>query len=156
MATEVIMPQLGESVVEGTVIKWLKAEGETIEEFEALLEINTDKVDTEIPAPASGTVLKVFVGEGETVRAGTRLAVIGAPGEAIPAAPAAPAQAATSAPPPTAARPDASVSVGGGLGFISPVVARMAAEHNLDLSRIRGSGRGRPIPQKDVLAFPKQ
>ena len=78
------MPQLGESVVEGTVTKWLKKEGETIDEFEALLEVNTDKVDTEIPSPAGGTVLKLVVAEGITVTAGTVLAWIGEPGEEIP------------------------------------------------------------------------
>src|SRR3972149_6221093 len=83
MSTQVIMPQLGESVVEGTVSKWLKAEGQTVAEFEPLLEINTDKVDTEIPSPASGVLLKVLVPEGQTVQAGTVLAMIGAAGEAL-------------------------------------------------------------------------
>jgi len=79
MATEVIMPQLGESVVEGTVTKWLKKQHERIQEFEPLVEINTDKVDTEVPSPATGTVLRLFVTEGETVKAGTLLALIGGP-----------------------------------------------------------------------------
>ena len=83
MATRVMMPQLGESVVEGTVTKWLRAEGEGIREFEPLVEINTDKVDTEVPSPASGTVLRVYVAEGQTVRAGTLLAMIGQPGEVV-------------------------------------------------------------------------
>ncbi len=86
MPTKVIMPQLGELVVEGTVTRWLKAEGDSVEEFEALLEVNTDKVDTEIPAPASGKLLKLYVPEGTTVRAGTLLAVIGQQGEAVPEA----------------------------------------------------------------------
>ncbi len=84
MATKVIMPQLGESVVEGTVTKWLKQEGETIQEMEGLLDISTDKVETEIPSPAGGVLLKVLVGEGETVKAGTILAWIGEAGEALP------------------------------------------------------------------------
>ena len=84
MPTKVIMPQLCESVVEGTVTRWLKAEGDTIEEFEPLLEVNTDKVDTEIPSPASGTVLKILVAEDTTVDAGVALAWIGELGEAIP------------------------------------------------------------------------
>ena len=84
MPIEVIMPQLGESIVEGTVTKWLKKEGETIDEFEPLLEVNTDKVDTEIPSPASGSLLKVYVPEGQTVRAGTVLAMLGEPGETVP------------------------------------------------------------------------
>src|SRR5512138_3518329 len=84
MPTKVIMPQLGESVVEGTVTKWLKQEGESVQEMDALLEVNTDKVDTEIPSPAGGTLLKILVPEGETVRAGTIIAWIGKPDEAVP------------------------------------------------------------------------
>src|SRR5512135_2076649 len=84
MPTKVIMPQLGESIVEGTVTKWLKQEGESVQEMDALLEVNTDKVDTEIPSPAGGTLLKILVPEGETVRAGTVIAWIGKPDEAIP------------------------------------------------------------------------
>ena len=84
MASKVIMPQLGESVVEGTVTAWLKKEGEPIAEYESLLEVNTDKVDTEIPASAGGTLLKILVPEGTTVRAGTILAWIGQPGEEVP------------------------------------------------------------------------
>jgi len=154
MPTQVIMPQLGESVVEGTVTKWLKQEGEYIHADESLLEVNTDKVDTEIPSPAAGTLLKIVVGEGITVKAGTIIAWIGAPGEAIPGgvtsvdlhAPAQPAPSAAAAPPPTAGRSRE-------LGFISPVVARMAAEHNLDLSLIHGTGEGGRITKRDVLAF---
>lgn len=84
MATKVIMPQLGESIVEGTVVAWLKQEGEQIEEFEGLLDVETDKVTTEVPSPAGGTILKILVPEGTTVDVGTVLAWIGEPGEAIP------------------------------------------------------------------------
>jgi len=84
MPTNVIMPQLGESVVEGTLSRWLKKEGDPVTEFEPLMEVNTDKVDTEIPAPVSGVVLKLYVQEGTTVKAGTLVAVIGQPGEAVP------------------------------------------------------------------------
>ncbi len=150
MATRVIMPQLGESVVEGTVTKWLKKQGEPIAEFEPLVEINTDKVDTEVPAPAGGVVLRLYVGEGETVRAGTMLAVIGQPDEAVPEQPGQPAAAAEArAPSPSEPRPPAARSE---LGFISPVVARIAAEHAVDLGRIRGTGQGGRITKKDVLA----
>lgn len=83
MPTNVIMPQLGESVVEGTVSRWLKQEGQPIDEFEPLLEISTDKVDTEIPAPASGVLLKIHVPEGQTVERGTLLAVIGQADEKV-------------------------------------------------------------------------
>src|SRR3990172_6397257 len=126
MATRVIMPQLGESVVEGTVSKWLKKEGDAIKEFEPLIEVTTDKVDTEIPAPAAGTLLKIYVAEGATVSAGTLLAYIGQPGEPLPeAAPAAPPIAVPV--PPSAFRPPPSRD----LGFISPVVARIAAERGV-------------------------
>ncbi len=157
MATRVIMPQLGESVVEGTVTKWLRVEGQGIRELEPLVEINTDKVDTEVPSPASGTVLRVYVGEGQTVRAGTLLAMIGQPGEVIlettaPADGGHPAERdePKAAPPPTAgsAAPPAK-----DMGFISPVVAKLAAEHKLDLTRVRGTGEGGRITKKDVLAF---
>jgi 2-oxoglutarate dehydrogenase E2 component (dihydrolipoamide succinyltransferase) len=156
MSTQVIMPQLGESVVEGTVSKWLKAEGQTVAEFEPLLEINTDKVDTEIPSPASGVLLKVLIGEGQTVQAGTVLAMIGAEGEAVPASmPAvqiahAP-QAAPAAPAPAAA-PAAVDQSRAELGFISPVVAKIAAEQNIDLTQVQGTGAGGRITKKDVLA----
>lgn len=154
MPTKVIMPQLGESVVEGTVTRWLKGEGDSVDEFEPLVEINTDKVDTEVPAPASGMVLKVYVEEGETVEAGRLLAVIGKPGEAVPPSPAAErkgngksaAAPATAPAAPRAGKVEA-------LGFISPVVARMASEHNLDLTRVQGTGRNGRITKKDVTAY---
>jgi 2-oxoglutarate dehydrogenase E2 component (dihydrolipoamide succinyltransferase) len=154
MATEVIMPQLGESVVEGTVTRWLKAEGDSIEEFEALVEINTDKVDTEVPSPASGTVLKLYVGENQTVQAGTLLAVVGEPGEDIPEEPAAPVapEAAVASPAAEPAPAPARQTGAKEPGFISPVVARIAAENKLDLSRIKGTGRDGRITKKDALA----
>ncbi len=158
MPTKVIMPQLGESVVEGTVTQWLRQEGETIQEFESLLEVNTDKVDSEIPSPAGGTLLKILVPAGTTVRAGTILAWIGQPGEAVPAgdgplsAPAAePApQAEAPAPPPA---PVPAAGRDRDLGFISPVVARLAREQGVDLTLVKGTGEGGRITKKDVLAF---
>ena len=158
MPTNVIMPQLGESVVEGTVTRWLKRAGDTVAEFEALLEVNTDKVDTEIHAPASGTVLRVLVPEGQTVRAGTLLAVIGQPGEAgIEAAAAAAAGAGHDTPsalaPAGEAAPGAEPGGRSELGFISPVVARIASEMGIDLGQVRGTGQGGRITKKDVLAF---
>lgn len=159
MPTKVIMPQLGESVVEGTVTRWLKAEGDSVDEFEPLVEINTDKVDTEVPAPASGTVLKLYVEEGETVEAGRLLAMIGKPGEAVPSSPATDGAAAEKkgngkqvpTPASTPAAPRAGKTQG--LGFISPVVARMASEHNLDLTQVQGTGRNGRITKKDVTAY---
>lgn len=156
MATEVIMPQLGESVVEGTVTKWLKQQGDEVEEFEPLVEINTDKVDTEVPSPAGGTVLRVYVDEGETVEAGRLLAMIGEAGEEVTEAQTEPVAKASGEPmaaAPTSAEP-AAVAPGRqeGLGFISPVVARIASEENVDLAQVMGSGRGGRITKKDVLA----
>jgi 2-oxoglutarate dehydrogenase E2 component (dihydrolipoamide succinyltransferase) len=160
MATEVVMPQLGESVVEGTVIKWLVQEGEPIEEFDALLEVNTDKVDTEVPAPASGVLLKIYVPEGETVQAGTLLAAIGEQGETPPEAPEGQPVTVKEAPKPepepaAETQPQGAVSPGRSkeLGFISPVVARIAAKHDVDLTKVPGSGRDGRITKKDVLAY---
>ncbi len=158
MPTKVIMPQLGESVVEGTVTRWLKQEGEQVDEFETLLEINTDKVDSEIPSPAAGTLLKILVPEGQTVQAGTVIAWIGQPGEPVPAGGAEPVEAAPAEPAPAAELPPESIAgISAGrdrdLGFISPVVARLAKEHRVDLARVKGSGAGGRITKKDVLAF---
>jgi 2-oxoglutarate dehydrogenase E2 component (dihydrolipoamide succinyltransferase) len=156
MPTKVIMPQLGESVVEGTVTRWLKAEGDSVEEFEALLEVNTDKVDTEIPAPASGKLLKLYVPEGTTVGAGTLLAVIGQQGDDLPEAEAASSEGGSgsvgaSAPPSSPVAGGVEEPARADLGFISPVVARLAREHNLDLHQVRGTGTGGRITKKDVL-----
>jgi len=178
MTVEVIMPQLGESVVEGTVTKWLKQVDELVREFEPLVEINTDKVDTEVPSPANGTILACFVEEGQTVKAGTVLALIGEPGEPLPQLEDGGAHLAAAGP--ASGRPVAQASEGTAarvvaeaaadrspvtlpaatpartredLGFISPVVARMAAEHGLDLSQVPGTGQGGRITKKDVLAF---
>lgn len=153
MATKVVMPQLGESVVEGTVTRWLKSEGDSIAEFDPLVEVNTDKVDTEIPAPASGTVLKLYVEEGDTIAAGALLAVIGEPGDAIPEE-AAQAEKAPPAPEREKA-PSARLDLGRSrdLGFISPIVARIAAEHDLDLTQVQGSGRDGRITKKDILSY---
>ncbi len=153
MLTKVIMPQLGESVVEGTVTRWLCQEGEKINELDPLVEVNTDKVDTEIPSTASGTLLKILVGEGSTVKAGTILAWIGEPGEVIPENGG--SLPTSRAPTPAPATAPAAPSAGrdGDLGFISPVVARLAHENNLDLAQVKGSGEGGRITKKDVLAY---
>jgi pyruvate/2-oxoglutarate dehydrogenase complex dihydrolipoamide acyltransferase (E2) component len=155
MPTDVIMPQLGESVVEGTLSRWLKKVGERVEEFEPLAEVTTDKVDTEIPSPASGVVLAIYVAEGQTVERGTRLAVIGQPDERIDAAPnnvSAQAHAAPAAERSATSAASATASAANAQRY-SPVVARMAAEHNLDLSRIRGTGLGGRVTKKDVEAY---
>ncbi len=166
MATHVIMPQLGESLVEGTVSKWLKKEGDPVNEFEPLMEVNTDKVDTEVPSPATGIVLKLYIPEGATVKAGTLLAVIGQPGEATPEGGVTPAQAghAPAGPAPipagvihlpgaVAAASAPAASTRRDLGFISPVVAKIADEHKVDLQLVTGTGQGGRITKKDVLDY---
>ncbi|HEU4487968.1 MAG TPA: biotin/lipoyl-containing protein, partial [Actinomycetota bacterium] len=229
MATEIKMPQLGESVVEGTITKWLKQEGDSVDEDELLVEVSTDKVDSEVPSSASGTVQKILVPEGETVKVGTAIAVVGEgaaksdgedegaedsddaeaepseeseadeeeseaeepaadSGEEQPAAEAseaepsegdvgkqseeadaeqdtvedegkdtaeAQAEPATKEKEPSAQRA-VSATDGGDTskrGVISPLVRRLADEHNLDLSRIEGTGTGGRIRKQDVLAF---
>lgn len=151
MSIKVVMPQLGESVVEGTVSRWLKREGERINEYEPLLEVSTDKVDTEVPAPASGTVIAIYVQEGQTVEAGSLLALIGEAGD-LPSD--------DSKPVPQSA-PVSVQKTGNGTGghlaqysgHVTPVVARMVAEHQLDLSQITGTGRGGRITKQDVESY---
>jgi 2-oxoglutarate dehydrogenase dihydrolipoamide succinyltransferase (E2 component) len=165
MATEVVMPQLGESVEEGTIGKWLKQVGDAVKEYEGLLEVETDKVDTEIPAPVSGTILKILAPEGQTVRVGTVLALIGVPEEAGTDAPSAspghepvPESAVAQA---VKAEGDRARTSNGGNGGaahprVSPVVANIAAEHGIDVSRIEGTGMGGRVTKKDILNFIEQ
>jgi 2-oxoglutarate dehydrogenase E2 component (dihydrolipoamide succinyltransferase) len=142
---------MGEAVYEGVISKWLKAKGERVAENEPLLEINTDKVDSEVLSPAAGVLLETLAAEGATVAAGGILAWIGAPGDAIPAAGGGEAQPAQ---PPAPAQPAAHERPAPReLGFISPVVARIAAEHGVDLARVPGSGQGGRITKKDVLEY---
>lgn len=159
MAVAVKMPQLGETVIEGTIARWLKSPGDSITRLDPLLEISTDKIDTEVPAPADGTLLEVLVAEGQTVRAGEVLAYIGAAGETIDAAPTS-SQSASQAParkPPEPASTPAHTAAARppkptGREFISPVVANMAREHSVDLDAVTGSGLGGRITKQDVLA----
>jgi pyruvate dehydrogenase E2 component (dihydrolipoamide acetyltransferase) len=163
-AIDVVMPQMGVSVSEGTITKWLKSQGEQVEADEPLLEISTDKVDTEVPSPGSGTLTQILVQEGETVDVGTKLAVIGgdgaeappkeeAPPEPATAEAAAEAEAPSSAesPAPTA-EPTAEPSTNGKT-FVSPVVAKIASEHGVDPSQVTGTGRGGRVTKKDILNF---
>jgi pyruvate/2-oxoglutarate dehydrogenase complex dihydrolipoamide acyltransferase (E2) component len=162
MPTQVIMPQLGESVVEGTITKWLKSRGDAIKELEPLLEINTDKVDTEIPSPASGTLLDVLVPEGTLVHAGALLAWIGSEEEAVPESAEANVHSVAAVSPVNAAiSPVKAVAVPAfesriDLGFISPVVSKIALEHHVDLSKVHGTGQAGRITKKDVLAYLEQ
>jgi len=154
------MPQLGESVIEGTVLRWVVQEGESIAKYAPLLEVSTDKIDTEVPSPGEGILLRIYVPAGQTVEAGTLLAVIGREGEEVPAevpaaAPTATAAAASASIPPAPTPPpipSASSSAPDDLGFISPIVAKLAAEHQVDLRQVKGTGMGGRIRKKDVLA----
>jgi pyruvate dehydrogenase E2 component (dihydrolipoamide acetyltransferase) len=202
---DVVMPQMGVSVSEGTITKWAKAEGDAVEADETLLEISTDKVDTEVPSPASGVVQQILVQEGETVAVGTKIAVIAPEGAEIAApdeapapaaeaeAPAAEAEAPAAESPPEPATQEAaaeSAAASGAEGetpsaeqvaaepeppppapkpaplpvqpedgqaagarFVSPVVARIAAEHNVDVAQVSGTGRGGRVTKKDILGF---
>lgn len=155
MAVSISMPQFGQSVVEGTVASWLKAEGDAVERDEALLTVSTDKIDTDVPAPISGVLLRICVAAGETVDAGTVLAYVGDADETW-SEDAPPTATAPDSPPPEPdvrrqpAEPTSSADAM--RGFLSPVVARMIREHDLDPSRIQGSGRGGRITRKDVQA----
>ncbi|MGV9987988.1 2-oxoglutarate dehydrogenase, E2 component, dihydrolipoamide succinyltransferase [Streptomyces olivaceus] len=198
--TDVVLPALGESVTEGTVTRWLKSVGDSVEADEPLLEVSTDKVDTEIPAPTSGTLLEIVVGEDESAEVGAKLAVIGeagaapaaAPAQEAPAAPAAPAQpeptpapAAPAQPEPTPApapaapaqaapapaapapapqapaapapqpaapaAPAAAQPTDDG-AYVTPLVRKLAAEHGVDLSTVKGTGVGGRIRKQDVTA----
>lgn len=165
--TTVTMPQLGESVVEGTVGQWLKAPGEAVGRFESLVEVVTDKVNTEIPSPVAGVLVEVLVEEGATVSVGTPLAVLEVEGGASAAAateeqPAAasgtgsaPAGAAVTGTAAAAAVPTSGVGVGSGAlprGVYSPLVRRLAQEHGIDLLQVQGSGAGGRVTKRDVLA----
>jgi pyruvate dehydrogenase E2 component (dihydrolipoamide acetyltransferase) len=176
-AVDVVMPQMGVSVSEGTITKWLKQEGEHVDADEALLEISTDKVDTEVPSPGSGTLTQILIKEGETVAVGTKLGQIGgAAGEPAqeqsPAPPEPATQQAADAsmaaasegvgavapsdqPPaePSQAAAAAEAASSNGKTFVSPVVARIASEHGVDPNQVPGTGRGGRVTKKDILQF---
>ncbi len=167
MATNVIMPQMGESVAEGTVTKWLKKIGERVERDEPLFEISTDKVDAEIPSPAAGVLAQILVKESETVAVNTVVAVIDGEGAAAtppatkaetvavpavapPSTPAAPAPA-----PPVAAGSPAPPTSPGEVRS-SPLVRRIADEYGVDLAQVRGTGLGGRVSKKDILDYVEQ
>ena len=160
---DVVMPQMGESIVEGTLTKWLKKVGDHVQRDEPLFEISTDKVDTEIPAPAEGVLTEILVEEGAVVAINTVVARIGGAGEAAatpaaapaveapsaPAAPAAKAAQAPAAPEPVASEPVVEEVA----GPISPLVRKLARENNIDLRFVKGTGAGGRITKADVDAY---
>jgi len=174
MATDVVMPQMGESIFEGTITKWLKKPGDKVERDEPLFEISTDKVDAEIPSPSAGVLKEIKVNEGQTVPIQTVVAVIDGAGAAVATPAAAPAKAAAPAPaavapaPPPASRPSTPAPVAqasspaapaaapqraaGERIHSSPLVRRMAAEHGIDLAAVPGTGAGGRISKQDIEA----
>ena len=171
---DVIMPQMGESIAEGTIVKWLKKPGDAVEKDEPLFEISTDKVDAEIPAPETGVLTEILVSEGNTVEVNTVVAKIGGEGAAAvstaaPAEAPAPAPAATPPPAPAPAAPvpapaptpaPAPAADGGGIATLedrvktksSPLVRKMAAEHGVDLTQVEGSGIHGRVTKQDMQA----
>jgi len=184
MSTPVVMPQMGESIAEGTIVRWIKKVGDAVDRDEPLFEISTDKVDAEIPSPAAGVLMDIAVKEGEMVPVNSVVATIGAAGEKVAASAAAPVATkpsekadatgtpgpAVSAPaspsttnaapvaaePVALAEPDAqddAPETGGDRQKSSPLVRRIAKEHNVDIGRIQGSGIGGRVTKQDILGF---
>lgn len=164
MAHDVIMPQMGESIAEGTITTWLKEIGERVERDEPLFEMSTDKVDAEIPSPVAGTLLEIKVQPGETVPINTVVAIIGEEGESVAAGnggEAAP-QEAEAAPAPAAAQQPAAAATTPAPQAASveerrrtkssPVVRKIAAKHNIDITQLEGSGIGGRVTKQDILA----
>ena len=157
MSTPVVMPQMGESIAEGTIVRWIKKVGEAVDRDEPLFEISTDKVDAEIPSPAAGVLLEIVVKEGETVPIHSVVATIGVAGEKATASaavgqPETPAAAETPPPAPPTAVADPLGEDGRGQRS-SPLVRRIAKEHGVDIGGITGSGAGGRVTKHDILEF---
>ncbi len=167
MATDVIMPQMGESIAEGTITRWLAQIGDSVERDQPLFEISTDKVDAEIPSPADGVLLEVKFEEGATVPVNEIVAILGAAGEEVTAPPEAPPTAAKDAGPEKAAEQSAPAAEPAETvektapgdeaervrRFSSPVVRKMAAEHGVDLAQVEGTGIHGRVTKRDLEAF---
>jgi pyruvate dehydrogenase E2 component (dihydrolipoyllysine-residue acetyltransferase) len=166
MAVDIVMPQMGESIFEGTITKWLKKPGDKVQRDEPLFEISTDKVDAEIPAPASGVLRDIKVAEGNTVQVNTVVGTIAGDGEAVATAAAAPPKPAAAKPAPAAPvrpetprtappmpQPAAPISEEEDHARSSPLVRKIAREHNVNLTQVSGTGLGGRITKQDILAF---
>ncbi len=156
MVTSIIFPEMGEGVIEGTLTRWLVEEGQKVEQYDPIAELETDKVTTEISSDVAGTVLKLCVKEGETVPVETALAYVGNPGEEIPTA----ENGGEKRVPSNGQEREQSVvesskaaAEGGYSGWISPVVGRIAAEHEVDLALVEGTGRDGRVTKQDILAY---
>ncbi len=162
MATEVLMPQMGESIAEGTITRWLAAVGDKVERDQPLLEISTDKVDSEIPSPATGVLLEIHRQEGETVPVNEVVGLIGAAGEKPAAAapaqkPAVAAAEVAAAEAPTAEAPDSEMDLEERLRlFSSPLVRNIAKKEHVDIGQVAGTGLHGRVTKKDILAFVEQ
>src|SRR2546426_1996727 len=170
MPTDIVMPQMGESIFEGTITKWLKKPGDKVQRDEPLFEISTDKVDAETPAPASGTLQDIKVAEGSTVQVNTVVGTIAAEGEPVATAPT-PAKPTAATPAPAApekiaaapAKPHAPAAEHKEViqfpheeedhARSSPLVRKIAREHNVNLSQVSGTGLGGRITKQDIMAF---
>ena len=161
MPTNVVMPQMGESIAEGTIVRWIKKVGDEVDRDEPLFEISTDKVDAEIPSPAAGRLAEIMVKEGETVPVNSVVAVIGSTGEVVAqvpattaAAPVAEVSAAVPAPaPPAPEDEDAEGQDDAHRQKSSPLVRRIAREHNVDITKIQGTGINGRVTKQDILGF---
>ena len=170
MPTDIVMPQMGESIFEGTITKWLKKPGDKVQRDEPLFEISTDKVDAEIPAPASGVLQDIMVAEGATVQVNTVVGTISADGESAAAKPAAPPPATKkeTAPAKPAPAPELKTTVAPAPpqpvqaqasheeedhARSSPLVRKIAREHNISLAQVPGTGLGGRITKQDITAF---
>jgi len=155
---DVVMPQMGESVAEGTIVRWMKKVGDSVDRDEPLFEISTDKVDAEIPSPSSGVVAEIRAQEGETVPVNSVVAVIRGAGEALASPPS------TAAAPAIHVSPEAAPAAGAGSRAgenlarerSSPLVRQIAAEHHVDISQVRGTGIGGRVTKHDIMAFVEQ
>ncbi len=159
---EITLPQLGETVTEGTITRWFKKVGDTIAADEPLFEVSTDKVDTEVPSPIAGTLTEIRVAEGETVAVGTVIAVVGGAGAApaptpvvtpAPAPTPAPTSVVTPAPAPVAAPAPAPAPVAHSNKLLSPVVRRLVNDHGINIDALQGTGPGGRITREDVLDY---
>ena len=171
MPTDVVMPQMGESIAEGTIVRWIKKVGDKVDRDEPLFEISTDKVDAEIPSPAAGVVSEIRVKEGETVAVNSVVAVIGQAGEAVAAKEPMAADAKPAQPPKPSAQADGSPASAPAAAQgasarqaesttedtirqrSSPLVRKIAQEHNVDISHIQGSGIAGRVTKEDILAY---
>ena len=164
MAQDVVLPQMGESIAEGTITTWLKSVGDRVERDEALFEMSTDKVDAEIPSPAEGVLLEIKVEAGSTVEVGTVVAVIGEEGESTSDSGSGAGEAPAAGAAEVAAQPaDAPVAASAATGEesvedrrrtkSSPLVRKIAAEHGIDVESVPGTGVSGRVTKKDILAF---